>query len=111
MSCHETAHRQTSLNVHIRSVCVCVYIMVCMCTTSCCGEHFLSVGVDLWGPADKSTLKDENPLLEELLASLSIPLQVSRKRTLSRSALWRMGLAGTLQKEGTQDILPYPLHV
>ena len=67
-----TALRQTSVNVHICSV-----YMYSMCTTSCCGEHFLSVGIDLWGPADKSTLIDENPPLEGLLASLSVPLQVS----------------------------------
>ena len=72
-----TALRQTfSVNVHIRSVYV--YIMVSMCTTSCCGERFLSVGIDLWGPADESTLIDENSLWEGLLASLSVPLQVSR---------------------------------
>ena len=76
-----------------------VYIMVCMC-----GEHFLSGGVDLWGPAHESALIDENPPLEGLLASFSVPLQVSRrglcletckgteKLTPSRSALWRVGL-------------------
>ena len=54
-----------------------------MCTTLCCGEHFLSVGVDLWGPADESTLIDENPPFEGILTSLT----GLRKRTLSRSAL------------------------
>ena len=70
-----TALGQTSVNVHVRSVYV--YIIVCMCTASCCGEHFLSVGIDLWGPADESTLIDENTPLKGLLASLSVPLQVS----------------------------------
>ena len=89
-------------------VCVCVYIHhgLYVYNFECCCEHFLSVGVALWGPADKSTLMDENPLMEELLASLSVPLQVSRKRTLSRSALWRMGLAGTYTERGDTGYTP-----
>ena len=65
-----TAPEQTCLQVHVHIVYV--YIMVCMCTT----EHFLSVCVDVWGEADESTLSDENPPLEGLLASA---LQVSGK--------------------------------
>ena len=60
--------------MHGRNVYMYVYIIVCMC-----GELFLSVGVDLWGPADESTLIDETPPLEGLLDSLSLPLQVTGK--------------------------------
>ena len=58
-----------------------------MCTTVC-GEHFFSVGVDLWGEADESTLSDENPPLDGFLAG---PLQVSGKGL----SLWIVRLAVT----------------
>ena len=78
LSCHETAHRQTSLNVHIHGVCVHHGRYV---ENGICGEHFLSVGVDLRGPADEFTLIDENSPFEGLLASLSVwPLTGIRKK-------------------------------
>ena len=53
-----------------------VYIMVCMCTAvyHVVANIFLSVSVHLWGPADESTLMDENPLLGGFLASLFVSL-------------------------------------
>ena len=76
-------------------VCLCtyVYIMVCMCTTVVVNISW-SGGVDLWRPADESTLSDANSPLEELLASLSVPVQVTGKGlclwvcTLESGASW-----------------------
>ena len=63
-----------------------------------CGEYFLSVGVDVWGPPDESTLIDKSPLLEGLLASLSVPLQVTGKglRLGLHSGEW--GYQGLIQR-------------
>ena len=55
-----------------------VYIMVCMCTTVY--HVVVNVGVDLWGLADEYTVMDET---------------LGRAPVLLRSALWRVGLAGT----------------
>ena len=83
-----TAHKQTSLHVYI--VCMCTSWSVCVATTSCCGEHFLSVGVDL-----RDQLMRNLPLEGLLDKSYCVSLQVSGKRNLSLSALWRVGLPGT----------------
>ena len=81
-----------------------VYIIVCMC-----GEHFSSVSVGLWGSADESTLIDENPPLEGLLASLSVPLQVTGKGLCLGLHSGEWGYQGLIQREESHDILPYPL--
>ena len=87
-----------------------VYIKVCMCILyrprwlSWCGEHFLSVSVDLWGPAEESTLFDEIPLLKVLLASLSVPLQVSGKGLCLGLHSGELGYQGLVQRDETQPI-------
>ena len=50
---------------------------------------------------------DENPTLEGLLASLSVPLQVSRKRI---PALWRVALAGTATERKDVEYTPEYFH-
>ena len=53
----------------------------------------MSVGVDLWGPADEPTLMDETP------PQWQAPVQSLTASFLEKdsveSALWRVGLAGT----------------
>ena len=66
---------QKLYTVHLhRELYVYMYII---CQLSCCGVCLLPVGVDIWGPADESTLTDENLPLGGFLVTISVPLQVS----------------------------------
>ena len=106
-----TAQGQTSLNVNVCSMYVYIMIMDTIRAhvysihdhglymyncLSCCGEHFLSVGVDLWDQlmSPPSWMK---PLHWQ--GSCPVPYSFLGKDSVE-AALWRVGLAG-LQREET----------